>query len=70
MILEQAVNKRVLGKPQFSILTPRSLAVLAIVVEATNEKAAGFCRDFGFAPFPSRPLRPLIAVPSGTMLCA
>jgi hypothetical protein len=29
----------------------RSLAVFAIVVEATDEKAAAFYRDFGFAPF-------------------
>jgi predicted GNAT family N-acyltransferase len=35
----------------------RSLAVFAIVVEAIDEKAAAFYRDFGFAPFPSRPLR-------------
>ena len=35
----------------------RSLAVFAIVVEATDETAAAFYRDFGFAPFPSRPLR-------------
>ena len=35
----------------------RSLAVFAIVVEATNERAAAFYRDFGFAPFPNRPLR-------------
>ena len=35
----------------------RSLAVFAIVVEATDEKAAAFYRDFGFVPFPSRPLR-------------
>ena len=35
----------------------RSLAVFAIVVEATNEQAAAFYRDFGFAPFPNRPLR-------------
>jgi GNAT superfamily N-acetyltransferase len=35
----------------------RSLAVFAIVVEARNEEAAAFYRDFGFAPFPSRPLR-------------
>lgn len=35
----------------------RSLAVFAIVVEATDEKAAAFYRDFGFTPFPSRPLR-------------
>ena len=35
----------------------RSLAVFAIVVEATDEKAAAFYRYFGFAPFPNRPLR-------------
>ena len=34
-----------------------SLAVFAIVVEATDENAAAFYRNFGFAPFPSRPLR-------------
>ncbi len=39
------------------VSTSRSLAVFAIVVEATDEKAAAFYRDFGFAPFPSRPLR-------------
>jgi hypothetical protein len=35
----------------------RSLAVLAIMVGATDEKAAAFYRDLGFAPFPNRPLR-------------
>ena len=35
----------------------RTLAVFAIVVEARDEKAAAFCLDFGFKPFPSRPLR-------------
>lgn len=35
----------------------RSLAVFAIVVDAKDENAAAFYRDFGFAPFPSRPLR-------------
>ena len=34
-----------------------SLAVFAIVVEAIDEKAADFCRDFGFTSFPNRPLR-------------
>jgi GNAT superfamily N-acetyltransferase len=34
-----------------------SLAVFAIVVDAIDERAAQFYRDFGFAPFPSRPLR-------------
>jgi hypothetical protein len=36
-----------------SIGASRSLAVFAIVVEATDEKAAAFYRDFGFTPFPS-----------------
>ncbi len=35
----------------------RSLAVFAIVVDAKDENSAAFYRDFGFAPFPSRPLR-------------
>jgi GNAT superfamily N-acetyltransferase len=35
----------------------RSLAVFAIVVDAIDERAAAFYRDFGFSPFPSRPLR-------------
>jgi GNAT superfamily N-acetyltransferase len=35
----------------------RSLAIFAIVVDAKDEKSAGFYRDFGFAAFPSRPLR-------------
>lgn len=35
----------------------RSVAVFAIVVDAKDERAASFYRDFGFRPFPSRPLR-------------
>jgi GNAT superfamily N-acetyltransferase len=35
----------------------RSLAVFAIIVEAIDENAAAFYRDFGFEPFPTRPLR-------------
>jgi GNAT superfamily N-acetyltransferase len=35
----------------------RSLAVFAIVVDAIDERAATFYREFGFQPFPSRPLR-------------
>ncbi len=35
----------------------RMLAVFAIVVDAKDERAAGFYRAFGFRPFPSRPDR-------------
>jgi ribosomal protein S18 acetylase RimI-like enzyme len=35
----------------------RSLAVFAIVVDAKDDRAAEFYRDFGFEPFPGRPLR-------------
>jgi GNAT superfamily N-acetyltransferase len=49
LLLADAVH-RVIGASHL-------LAVFAIVVEATDEKAAAFYRDFGFAPFPSRPLR-------------
>lgn len=35
----------------------RSLAVFAIVVDAKEDRSAAFYRDFGFVPFPSRPLR-------------
>jgi GNAT superfamily N-acetyltransferase len=34
-----------------------TLAVFAIVVEAKDDLAARFYRDFGFEPFPNRPLR-------------
>jgi GNAT superfamily N-acetyltransferase len=49
LLLADAV-RRVIG-------AARSLAVFAIVVEATDEKAAAFYRDFGFMAFPNRPLR-------------
>jgi GNAT superfamily N-acetyltransferase len=49
LLLADAV-RRVIG-------AARSLAVFAIVVEATDEKAAVFYRNFGFVPFPNRPLR-------------
>ena len=49
LLLADAV-RRVIG-------AARSLAVFAIVVEATDEKAAVFYREFGFVPFPNRPLR-------------
>ena len=49
LLLADAV-RRVIG-------AARSLAIFAIVVEATDENAAAFYRDFGFMPFPNRPLR-------------
>jgi GNAT superfamily N-acetyltransferase len=49
LLLADAV-RRVIG-------VTRSLAVFAIVVDATDEKAAVFYRDFGFTPFANRPLR-------------
>lgn len=49
VLLADAV-RRVIG-------AARSLAVFAIVVEATDEKAVAFYRDFGFVPFPNHPLR-------------
>jgi len=49
LLLADAV-RRVIGASQ-------SLAVFAIVVEARNEEAADFYCNFGFVPFPSRPLR-------------
>lgn len=35
----------------------RSLAVFAIVVDAKDERAAGFYQGFGFQPFPLQPKR-------------
>jgi GNAT superfamily N-acetyltransferase len=49
LLLADAI-RRVIG-------AARSLAVFAIVVEAIDENAAAFYRDFGFAAFPNRPLR-------------
>lgn len=49
LLLADAV-RRILG-------AARSLAVFAIVVDALDERAAAFYRDFGFLPFPSRQLR-------------
>ena len=54
LLLADAV-RRVLGAAQ-------SLAVFSIVVDAKNEAATVFYRKFGFAPFPSRPLRLFIPV--------
>ena len=45
-----------------------TLAVFAIVVEAKDEKAAGFTRDFGFESFPSRPSR--VFMPASHALAA
>jgi predicted GNAT family N-acyltransferase len=39
-----------------------NLAVFAIVVDAKDEAAAAFYADFGFMPFPSRPLRLFLTV--------
>jgi GNAT superfamily N-acetyltransferase len=49
LLLADAI-RRVIG-------ATRSLAVFAIVVDATDENAAIFYRNFGFTPFPNRPLR-------------
>jgi GNAT superfamily N-acetyltransferase len=49
LLLADAV-RRVIG-------ATRSLAVFAIVVDATDEKAAVFYHNIGFTPFPNRPLR-------------
>jgi GNAT superfamily N-acetyltransferase len=49
LLLADAI-RRVIG-------AAHSLAVFAIVVEAKDAKAADFYRNFGFAPFPTRPLR-------------
>ena len=35
----------------------RSMAVWAILVDAKNQRAADFYKNFGFVPFPSRPDR-------------
>lgn len=35
----------------------RSLAIFALVVDAKDEHAAAFYREFGFRPFPLHPMR-------------
>src|ERR1700693_794110 len=60
LLLADAV-RRVIG-------ATRSLAVFAIVVDATDEKAAVFCRHFGFTPFPTRPLRLFMPASEGQRL--
>lgn len=37
--------------------TSERLGIYAIVVDAKHEKAAAFYREYGFQPFPTRPLR-------------
>jgi GNAT superfamily N-acetyltransferase len=49
LLLADAV-RRVLG-------VARSLAIFAIVVDAKDEEAAVFYRNFGFSSFPNRPYR-------------
>jgi GNAT superfamily N-acetyltransferase len=59
----QGVGDLLLADAVRRILSAAStLAVFAIVVEAKDEKAAAFYRDFGFLPFPDRPLRLFIPV--------
>ncbi|MGQ0685106.1 GNAT family N-acetyltransferase [Bradyrhizobium sp.] len=54
----QGVGDLLLADAVRRILAAAStLAVFAIVVEAKDERAAAFYRDFGFLPFPNRPLR-------------
>lgn len=42
----------------------QSVAVYAIVVDAKDQQAADFYRDYGFVPLPSRPLRLFLLVSS------
>jgi GNAT superfamily N-acetyltransferase len=54
----QGVGELLLADAIRRILSAAStLAVFAIVVEAKDEQAAAFYRDFGFMPFPNRPFR-------------
>jgi len=59
----QGVGDLLLADAVRRILSAAStLAVFAIVVEAKDEQAAAFYSDFGFLPFPNRPLRLFIPV--------
>lgn len=49
LLLADAV-RRILG-------VGRSVAVFSIVVDAKDDRAISFYREFGFMPFPSRPNR-------------
>ncbi len=54
----QGVGDQLLADAIRRILSAAStLGVFAIVVEAKDERAAAFYRDFGFESFPNRPLR-------------
>ncbi len=44
------------------------MAVYAVVVDALNERAAGFYRQFGFIPLPSQPLKLFLPMASVTTL--
>jgi len=54
LLLADAV-RRILG-------AARSLAVFAIVVDAKDDPAASFYCNFGFTPFPNRPLRSFMPI--------
>jgi predicted GNAT family N-acyltransferase len=59
----QGVGDLLLADAIRRILSAAStLAVFAIVVEAKDERAVDFYREFGFISFPSRPLRLFIPV--------
>ena len=59
----QGVGDLLLADAIGRILSAAStLAVFAIVVEAKDEQAATFTRDFGFMPFPNRPFRLFLPV--------
>ena len=44
------------------------VAVYAVVVDASDNRAAGFYRNFGFIPLPSRPLRLFLSMDSIAVL--
>jgi ribosomal protein S18 acetylase RimI-like enzyme len=58
LLLADAI-RRILG-------AGRSIAVFAIVVDATDDRAVEFYRRFGFQAFPSRPRR--LFLPTATVL--
>ena len=44
------------------------MAVYAVVVDALNDRAAEFYRQFGFIPLPSQPLKLFLPLDSVTTL--